>query len=201
MSVFYDSALLRWPALAAVVLFSACLHAAEDDKYAPVRDKLATCVVCHGERGASKIPQNPVLAGQHLHYLYVQLKDFKAGRRASPIMQPLAATLGKEEMLLMAEYFSEQEWADAGFKATPEQIEIGRKVVSAGQCVQCHLGGFEGGSGVPREAGQHYDYLVKTMLDFKNRIRNNSPAKNTLLSTFSEEQITAVSAYLSSLNN
>ncbi len=200
--LFYgmNGAAFKWPIFAAVVLCSSWLHAA-DDKYAPVRDKLTTCIVCHGEKGVSQIPQNPVLAGQHLYYLYVQLKDFKSGLRESPIMQPLAAALEKDEMLLIAEYFSEQAWAAAAFKATPEQIALGKRVVGAGQCVQCHLGGFEGNSRVPRASGQHYEYLLKTMLDFKAGIRKNSPAKNTLLKTFSAEEIAAVSAYLSGFNN
>ncbi len=40
-----------------------------------IKDRLQTCVACHGENGVSVIPANPVLAGQEFYYLYVQLKD------------------------------------------------------------------------------------------------------------------------------
>lgn len=176
------------------------VYAAENGD-APVRAILATCAACHGERGESQIPQNPVLGGQHLYYLYVQLRDFKSGARASAVMQPIAAALEKEEMRGIAEYYSRQKWVSPDFQATPEQLRIGKRVVTAGQCVQCHLGGFEGNSRIPRAAGQHYEYLLQTMLDFKNRIRTNSPAKNSLMETFSAEEIEATAAYLSSLRH
>jgi len=40
-----------------------------DDKFASVRDKLQTCFVCHGEKGASTQPTCPILAGQEFYYL------------------------------------------------------------------------------------------------------------------------------------
>lgn len=171
---------------------------AEDDKFADVREQIATCVVCHGDGGASTIPQNPILAGQHLHYTYTQLKDFKAGRRASEIMQPMVANMEKSQMLLIAEYFSKQKWPKASRSATTEQKREGQRVVTAGQCVQCHLGGFEGASGVPRVAGQHPEYIEKTMLDFKNKVRLNSAAKNSLMKDFSDQQIKDAAAYITS---
>jgi cytochrome c553 len=62
--------------------------------------------------------------------------------------------------------------------------------------VQCHLGGFEGNSGVPRVAGQYPEYLEKTMRDYKTKARNNAPDKSTLLASFSDEQITGLAALL-----
>ena len=55
--------------------------AAQEDEYAAIRDKLEGCFACHGDNGASEDPQFPIIAGQHLYYLYVQLRDFEAGRR------------------------------------------------------------------------------------------------------------------------
>ena len=182
--------------LAALVLSATA--SAEDDKFASVKDQIATCAVCHGDKGASTIPQNPIIAGQHLHYIYTQLKDFKAGRRANEIMQPIAASLEKEQMLLIAEYFSKQKWPKAKRTATSSQKSEGQKVVTAGQCVQCHLGGFEGASGVPRIAGQFPEYIEKTMLDFKNRTRLNSAAKNSLMKDFSDQQLKDTAAYITS---
>ena len=169
------------------------------DEYAAVRAQLATCTPCHGERGASTIPQNPILAGQHLHYTYTQLKDFQRGFRKNEIMQAMVMALDKDEMLLIAKYFSEQKWPRGAAKASAAQAAAGKKVVTQGQCVQCHLGRFEGASGVPRVAGQHNAYIEKTMLDFKSGARANSPAKNSLIKTFSDDDIKAVSAYITSM--
>ncbi len=182
-------------------IFSGEEISAEDDRFAPVRDKLQNCFVCHGENGTSTQPTFPILAGQEFYYLYVQLKDFKSGLRENPIMQPLVADIEKTDLRLMAEFFAEQEWQGTDYTTSPEQIAAGKKVVDAGQCVACHLGAFNGNSRNPRLGGQHFEYLHKTMLDFKNKVRNNAQPMNALFGTFSDEEIKAVSEYLAGFKN
>ena len=171
------------------------------DKYVSVRGKIQECFVCHGETGASTQSSYPILAGQHLYYIYLQLRDFKSGLRASDIMGPMAAPLKKEEMMLIAEYFSQQTWPNTGYVATPDQITAGKKTVAAGECVVCHLGRFEGDSGVPRLAGQYPEYLSKTMIDFKNKVRKNNDAKSSLFATYSDEELKAAAEYLGGLKS
>ena len=166
------------------------------DEYADIRPQLVLCFTCYGQNGASHQSKYPILAGQHLYYLYVQLKDFKSGYRASEIMGPLAMPLEKPQMMKMAKFFSEQQWPGISFQPAPDRTKVGQTATSAGQCVQCHLGGYEGNSRVPRLAGQHPEYLQKTMLDFKNKIRNNSPAKGSLLKSYSDDEIAAMAEYL-----
>ncbi len=184
------------PLLILCILISPVTINAEEDKFAPVRDKIQTCFVCHGENGASTQSAFPILAGQHLYYIYLQLKDFKSGLRSSDIMGPIATPLEKEEMLLIAEYFSLQSWPKTGYEATPDQIEAGKRTIVAGECVVCHLGGFKGDSGVPRLDGQFPEYLNKTMLDFKNKVRKNNDAKSSLFATYGDEEIKAAAEYL-----
>jgi cytochrome c553 len=181
--------------LLSVAIFSGNVLS-EEDKYASVRDTLQTCFVCHGENGASIQGTFPILAGQEFYYLYVQLKDMKSGFRASPIMSPLVAGMEKADLRLMAEFFAEQKWSKTDYKMDKSQIKTARKVIDAGQCLACHLDGFRGNSRVPRLANQHVEYLNQTMLDFKNNDRKNAPSIATLLSTFSEDEIKAVSIYL-----
>jgi len=181
-------------------LVSGGYAAADDEKFAPVMSIIKTCETCHGEGGNSTIATNPTLSGQHFYYTYVQLKDFKAKRRDNPIMSPLAATLDKDQMKLIAEYFSKQEWPAREAAVDDETTVAAKKVINAGQCVACHLGGFEGDSRVPRTNGQYAEYLQKTMLDFKTKSRNNSPSKGSLIGSFSDEELIAVAKYLASLN-
>lgn len=166
------------------------------DEFAAISEKLKLCAGCHGEKGASSNPEYPILAGQHLYYLYVQLKDFKSGFRKNDIMSPLAGDLEKAEMLSLAKYFSEQKWPGIGFKADPAKAAKGEKAAVAGQCVQCHLGGYEGNSRIPRLAGQYPKYLKKTMSDFKNKERTNSPAKASLMVSYDDADIEAMSDFL-----
>ena len=173
---------------------------ADEDKFAPILSKVQTCIACHGPEGVPGVPQFPILAGQHLHYLYVQLKDYKSGFRANPIMQPIASGFEKSEMLLIAEYFSKKSWPEEPSLAPdPTAKNLALTVINAGQCVACHLGGFEGNSRVPRLAGQNYEYLRTTLMQFKTKERGNSPAKGSLMASFSDEEIDRVSRYLSSL--
>ncbi len=200
--------------------------AVEEDKYAAIRNKLEACFICHGKDGVPKDPEIPVLAGQHMYYTYVQLKDFQAGRRISPVMTELmtgrtveelfanssqsggsnmpvmtevATFLTKEEMRAIATFFSEQSWPNIGYRADPARARKGETATIAGQCVQCHLGGYEGSSGTPRVAGQHFAYLEKTMLDFKSKARNNAAAKSSLMKTYSAEDIRRMAEFLAGM--
>ncbi len=188
-----------WALSLGLGLFVSGQVAAQDDEYAAVRETLALCVACHGENGASSRPEYPILAGQHLYYLYVQLKDFKSEYRKNEDMGPIAAELDKTEMLTIAKYFSEQKWPNIGFKADPAIASKGGTATVAGQCVQCHRGGYEGDSRVPRVAGQHAEYLNKTMLDFKSKARNNSPAKSSLMESYSAGDIAGMAAFLAGM--
>jgi hypothetical protein len=44
---------------------------------------------------------------------------------------------------------------------------------------------------VPRLAGQQHDYLVKTLMDFRNNTRANNPAMSDLMNSVTPEQIEA----------
>ena len=169
------------------------------DEYAKIRDTLETCVSCHGEAGLPKEDNIPILAGQELYYIYVQLKDIKSKLRKSEVMAPFLEDLEREQMMALAKYFSEQKWPRIQFKGNPETVRKGEMAASAGQCVACHLGSYTGNSRVPRLAGQHPKYLEKTMLDFKNKIRKNSPAKGSLMSSFSDADIAAMAEFMGNL--
>src|SRR5262249_42845890 len=104
-------------AFAVATLLLASPPAPAQDEFAPVRELIHTCPACHGENGASKTPDNPILAGQQYYYLYLQLKDFKSGARASDIMVPLAQPLQPDQMKLLAQFFSKQTWPTIGHEA------------------------------------------------------------------------------------
>ncbi len=40
-----------------------------------------------------------------------------------------------------------------GFRADDAEVADAERAATSGMCVQCHLGGYEGNSGVPRLAG------------------------------------------------
>jgi len=64
----------------------------------------------------------------------------------------------------------------------------------------CHLGGFAGQNEIPRVAGQHYDYIVKQLGDFKARRRTNDAGNMTsVANTLSEDDIRNLAQYLAGL--
>lgn len=182
--------------LAAALVVPLTVSAAPEDGKA----KAATCTACHGEDGNSATGDFPILAGQTSRYLYLQLKDYKEGRRKNPIMQPMVANLTKQDMWDLANYFAAQKQKPNGFKADAEKVVRGKKVADDALCPMCHLGGFSGQNEVPRVAGQHQAYIQKQLLAFKTKERTNYPDMNSYIKSIPDEDIEALSHYIANLN-
>ena len=186
------------PALMALVVG----NAAAQDRFVKsppppeIEEQTDLCLTCHGEDGRPAVEGAPIIFGQQLYYLFVQLRDFAAGRRESEIMMPIALELDRKQMEALAKYFSEQEWPTIQATSTDEQRAIGERLGTSGQCTQCHLGGYNGVSGTPQLAGQTAEYLEKTMLDFKYRRRKNAPDKSVLIESYTDEDLAAMAHYL-----
>jgi cytochrome c553 len=162
-------------------------------------DKVKACAACHGEDGIPKMPEVPIIWGQHTAYLYIQLKDFKSKLRASEIMYPIVAELEKDDMLALARYFQEKPWPSTGYRSEAADVTKGDTIDTAGMCSACHLETFFGDSVIPRVAGQTQAYLERTLIAFKTRERNNNPDKSNLMQTFADEDLKIMSRYLAGL--
>ena len=64
------------------------------------------CAGCHGPKGISTNPMWPSLAGQNEQYLAKQLRDFRDGKRANPVMAPMAQGLSDEDIEDLAAYYA-----------------------------------------------------------------------------------------------
>jgi cytochrome c553 len=169
------------------------------------KEKAAVCAACHGidgnaPQGAPEGEAYPDLAGQTARYLYLQLRDFKEGRRKNPLMTPMAADLSRQDMYDLSEYFSKQKHAPSTFKVDAAKAAEGKKVADAALCSMCHLGGFSGQNEIPRVAGQEYDYVVKQMKDFRARQRTNDAGNMTAVARgLTDDQIDALGHYITGL--
>jgi len=187
--------------LALLTLLSLLPSVAAAQDAAAGKTKAAVCGACHGADGNSAIPQNPTLAGQTARYLYLQLRDFKEGKRKDPIMSPMAANLTKTDMFDLAAYFSTQKPNGQGSKGDASKVAAGKTVADNALCPMCHLGGFSGQNEIPRVAGQQYEYALKQLLDFKNKRRTNDAGNMTaVVRTLSDADLEAVAAYAASLD-
>ncbi len=144
-------------------------------------------------------PDMPIIWGQEFYYIYVQLKDYKAARRHSEVMNDVVAELSRSDMKAISQHFSEKPWPSTGYQSSREDDSNGKTAANAGLCYQCHIGGYRGASGVPRLAGQQRGYLERTMLEFKNKIRRNAQAKGSLFATYHDADIQALASYLAGL--
>jgi cytochrome c553 len=183
------------------VSLAAMLSLGAQTAMAQVPAKATACLACHGENGNSSMPNTPSLAGQNARYLYLQLRDFQEGRRDNAMMSAMTAGLRKADMQELAKYFSEQKLTNKRFNADPEKVKKGIAKANETLCAMCHLGEFKGQNEIPKVAGQNFDYVVKTLKDFKAKDRNNDAGNMTsVASTLSEEDIDNLAHYIASLN-
>jgi cytochrome c553 len=165
------------------------------------KQKAAVCAACHGADGNSSNPLWPKLAGQTARYLYLQLRDFKEGRRKDALMSPMAANLSREDMLDLADYFSSQKMASSTYKVNGAKVAEGKKIADNALCPMCHLGGFSGQNEIPVVAGQHYEYIVKQLKDFRARVRTNDAGSMTAYTQgLTDDQIDELAQYITNLN-
>jgi cytochrome c553 len=85
-------------------------------------------------------------------------------------------------------------------KAVSECVARGKKKADETLCTMCHLGGLIGRNEIPRAAGQHDDYTVKQLRDFKTGKRTNDAGNMASVSkTLSEQDVADLGHCLASL--
>lgn len=170
--------------------------------------KSAVCASCHGVDGNSSNAIWPSLAGQHASYLVKQLQEFKAGTRADPTMQGMAALLSDEDMVNVAAYFESQKPKAVAFD--DELIEMGESIYRGGitetsvaACMSCHApdGRGNGPAAWPSLKGQHPQYLAAQLQKFKDGTRSNDPGSmmRNVVVRMSEKEMKAVAAYIAGI--
>jgi cytochrome c553 len=174
----------------------------------PPQQHLAVCVGCHGAGGNSTLPDNPRLAGLAPEYIERQLKQFKSGERASPIMAAIVMTLDANAIRELAEYFSEQKPArgstsDAGLASKGKLIYDEGIVGSAvPACSSCHGDDGAGDAKYPRLAGQQVAYVEAQLAAFRSGKRSNDVKglMGAVAKRMSDAEIKAVTQYIAGMD-
>ena len=186
-------------------LLVACLlvvssQALSQDAVAGKAKSAQVCAACHGADGNSISPDFPNLAGQTARYIYVQLKDYKEGRRKHEVMTAMAQPLSRADMFDIDAFYETQKPKPTDFKVDEKRADLGRAKAEETLCTMCHLGGFAGQNEIPRVSGQHYQYTVKQLADFKAYGRTNDGGNMASVSkTLSDEDIINIGHYLTGL--
>lgn len=192
----------------AVSLFASVAHAAGDAKAGET--KAQACAACHGPNGKSSVPNFPKLAGQHAGYIAKQLADFKKGEtRSNAIMAGQVANLSSQDMADLGAYYAKQS-ASLG-RADKELAVLGEKLYRGGNmdkgltaCIACHgpTGSGNPAANFPLLSGQHTEYLVKALKDFRDGKRSNdmNGMMRDIAGKMSDREIQAVASYVSGLH-
>jgi cytochrome c553 len=144
--------------------------------------KSAVCSACHGPNGNSFNPEWPRLAGQSAVYIAEQLWLFRAGLRANPVMQPLAAGLSDRDIDDLAVYYEAQ--TPTGLEADPSYWQSGEALYLRGDrareipgCVACHgpVGRGNLAAGYPALRAQQAVYVIKQLNDYASGARYGGP--------------------------
>jgi cytochrome c553 len=210
---------LAAPLLSCLLLVAASASfAAEEAKpaaAAPAKPDLAkgqttatnVCAACHTSDGSRGSPANPIIQGQHPEYLAKQLTEFKAGKRANPIMQGMAAALSEADMKNVAAFYSSKQ-PKPGFAKNKELVTLGEKIYRGGiadrmvpACAGCH---GPSGAGIPsqypRLSGQHADYTAAQLNAFRSGARANSAQMTGVAAKMNDKEIKAVADYIAGLH-
>lgn len=160
--------------------------------------KFETCAGCHSHPGyANAVPrfQVPKLAGQQLGYLIHSLKAYSNGERGHPGMRGNAKGLSDRDIEDIATYLAsfKQNTNDNHFSGN---AKLGEQ--KAAGCIGCHgKGGNSSDENFPRLAGQYQSYLIKVLMDYKLKKRNN-PVMAGMAAALSDEDIENISAFYAS---
>lgn len=178
--------------------------------------KAMLCAACHGPDGNSPLDANPKLAGQGAVYLAKQLRNFRSGERANPIMMGMAAPLTDQDILDLAAWFSSQKHTTEA--ADPALVKAGERLWRGGNlqagvpaCTGCHGPSGRGNvpGGLPALRGQHAAYIEVQLRAFRAAARGDSTGDHRAndpqgmmqgaAKFLSDEEIKAVAQFASGL--
>lgn len=145
----------------------------------------AVCGSCHGARGISRDPLIPNLAGQEPVYLVEALKAYRAHERSH---KDMVTDKSDEEFEDIAAFYAVQEPASAT-RSEDDLIEVVAK------CDRCHdRAGGDSAIILPRLNGQHPEYLLRVMKEYRDEDRGNS-MMHKMSAGYSDELLQEIASY------
>ena len=175
--------------------------------------KAGLCGGCHGFDGNSEDASYPRLAGQYEGYIVKQVMDFQKGHRANnETMTGMASMVGSaQDAKDIGAFYAQKKMKGMLTKPKKALVVAGEKLFNEGNpesgvygCVNCHgeagKGKSASNSAFPVIGGQHRDYLVKQLKEFRDGARANDPAGMMagVAKHMTDSEIQAVAEYLSS---
>jgi cytochrome c553 len=164
-----------------------------------LKEKLPTCLACHGENGQSQTPDVPSLGAQQAFYVTVQLLMFREKMRLAEPMNDMTKNLTDDDLRTFAEAISTTLPAPqpAGGPMDEARMQRARALVAQNRCNFCHKQDFSGQDNVPRIAAQREDYLVKALRGYKDNSRHGYDASMAdVIAPITDAQILDLAYYI-----
>ncbi|MDG2456296.1 MAG: c-type cytochrome [SAR86 cluster bacterium] len=174
------------------------------------KDKVATCVACHGQDGNSMVGLWPSLAGQNANYLVRQLQHIKSGKRSIAVMAGLLDNFSTEDLSDIAAFYASKNNTIGQVEA--DKVELGRKLYYSGSlekgipaCTACHSPKGKGNApaGYPLLSGQQADYVTKSLKNYRSGERNNDESSQMMMAIaykLDDVEIDALSSFINGLH-
>jgi len=157
-----------------------------------------TCLGCHGVdgyRNAYPSYRVPRLGGQKSAYLVAAIKGYREGTRAHLTMAAHASSLSDQQIEDVAAYLASLggDTVAAGGSAAPGLEETTT-------CIACHgQNGISLSPTWPTLAGQHEDYLVHALNQYRDGTRKD-PVMAPMAATLSDSDVELLAKYYSRLD-
>ena len=156
----------------------------------------SACLGCHGIEGyrnAYPSYRVPKLGGQKESYMVDALRGYRDGSRKHTTMNAQAASMTDQQIEDVSAYF-------ATLADEVNEVEGGQSLEAAQTCVACH---GQNGVGLspawPTLTGQHEDYLVHALNQYRNGDRNNAVMAG-FAAQLSDADVALLARYYASLD-
>ena len=156
-----------------------------------------TCLGCHGIEGyrnAYPSYRVPKLGGQMAGYIEVALRGYRDGTRKHPTMSAQATSLTDQEIADISAYL-----ASIGGDTVAAGGTKGVSFDKAAACTACHgQNGISVNAAWPTLAGQHEDYLVNALEQYRSGARKD-PVMMPMAAPLTDADIALLARYFSRL--
>jgi cytochrome c553 len=156
-----------------------------------------TCSGCHGVAGyrnAYPSYRVPKLGGQKAAYLIIAMQGYRDGTRAHLTMAAQASSLSDQDIEDTAAYL-----ASLGNQTVAAGGSTGTSFEPAMTCVACHgQNGISLSPSWPTLAGQHEDYLVHALNQYRDGSRKDAVMASMVVG-MSDETVAQLAKYFAGL--
>jgi cytochrome c553 len=188
-------------AFSIVTLLSLCAISAQPALAAGDADRGATlaytCLGCHGidgYRNAYPSYRVPKLGGQKAAYLIAAIKGYRDGTRKHPTMMAQATSLSDQDIEDVAAYI-----ASIGAATVEGGGSANASLDAAQTCVACHgQNGISVSPTWPTLAGQHEDYLVQALNQYRHGTRKDA-VMTQMAAALTDADVKLLARYFSGL--